>query len=783
MEKVKFQSFGKVTKKVQSISTDKELDKLYELKSTPEANKEDIDEQISNKILAYQLKEYEKKLHFLNNLKNEKGSSAAIFKLKEKIVGSKKISQEAVSMKDPETGEIIVENDKLKEASVKYVSNLLTNRNPKEDFKEEFKLMESLHEVRMKEEDEGSVPNDISDKDFNEFLKQISKKKKEKNQFILKAGNSYLNVLLAIYRKVWASEEKPSIWKNTTCIQLYKGKNRKDDFNNQRFIHTKEDVPKGFELILINKVKPRMIKNCSKFQIGAIPGHQAQEHLFTIKSVMALYQKDGKPLILQCFDLKKYFDSENLKDALNSLYHCGVKGKEYRLIYELNKENKIQIKTSVGMTNSFEVGPTVSQGSIGGGLISTINLDFSINRFFFDSNNEIFYHEARILPLIYQDDLGRFSSNRLDAQAGIDKIEACMETKLLDLHQEKSCYIVIGSSKIKSEMKNELKLYPLTLYGSEMPEKKSERYLGDFIHEGGVSASVDATVNHRYGKLIHGIKEIKAIIEDCRSNIMGGLKVGLDIWETAYIPSLLNNSSTWMEIEETTVNKLEEMQNSFYRNLFNVPYTTPKAALIWEVGGMKIKFRIMMNKILFMNHILNLDQDTLAKQVQMMQQVHESPGLTSEVKKYLSDLNLPNCFEHHFSKPKWKSLVKTAIKKANEEEIRESIKQYKKMKNVEEEEKFECKDYLSSLSLSKARTLFHHKYSMTDNVKMNFKSDRGYANSLWKCSECQNQDTEKHLLWCPGYAEHREGLDLKNDTDLCSYLQIIFNKRCNEKKQ
>ena len=152
----------------------------------------------------------------------------------------------------------------------------------------------------MKEED--SASNEISEEDFKEFLKQITMKKKEKNQFILKAGNSYQNVLFALYRKVWGTEEKPSSWKNTTCIQLYKGKNRKDDFNSQRFIHTKEDVPKGFEQILINKVKPKMINNCSKYQIGAIPGHQAQEHLFTIKSVMALYQKAGKPLILQCFD-------------------------------------------------------------------------------------------------------------------------------------------------------------------------------------------------------------------------------------------------------------------------------------------------------------------------------------------------------------------------------------------------------------------------------------------------------------------------------------------------
>ena len=100
-------------------------------------------------------------------------------------------------MKDPESGEIIVESDKLKEASVKYVSKLLTNRSPKEEFRKDFELMESLHELRANESSAYQV--EITDVDFKDFLKQISKKKKEKNQFILKAGESYLKVLLALY--------------------------------------------------------------------------------------------------------------------------------------------------------------------------------------------------------------------------------------------------------------------------------------------------------------------------------------------------------------------------------------------------------------------------------------------------------------------------------------------------------------------------------------------------------------------------------------------------------
>ena len=71
---------------------------------------------------------------------------------------------------------------------------------------------------------------------------------------------------------------------------------------------------------------------------------------------------------------------------------------------------------------------------------------------------------------------------------------------------------------------------------------------------------------------------------------------------------------------------------------------------------------------------------------------------------------------------------------------------------------------------------------MTENVKMNYKNDKSFAKSLWKCKECQNQDSESHLLWCPGYEDLRDGLDLKENLDLCVYLQKVFIQRSREEK-
>ena len=83
-------------------------------------------------------------------------------------------------------------------------------------------------------------------------------------------------------------------------------------------------------------------------------------------------------------------------------------------------------------------------------------------------------------------------------------------------------------------------------------------------------------------------------------------------------------------------------------------------------------------------------------------------------------------------------------------------------------------------SESKARTLFKHKYQMTENVRMNFKGDESFARTLWKCSHCLNQDSESHLLWCSEYEDFRQGLDLNNNSDLCSYLKEVFKFRCKD---
>ena len=190
-----------------------------------------------------------------------------------------------------------------------------------------------------------------------------------------------------------------------------------------------------------------------------------------------------------------------------------------------------------------------------------------------------------------------------------------------------------------------------------------------------------------------------------------------------------------------------------------------------------MKWRIIQEKLVFMNHILHLDSSSLARQVQVIQDKENLPGLNQECKLFIEQLELPNLFEVHHSKQKWKTLVKDAVKKANEKEVLEAMMGYKKLKDRKiVQDKFGLKPYAETLALYETRLVFKHRASMSQFVKMNYKGSKKYIAEGWKCEESSELDTEDHLRGCIGYEKFRENLNLEDDKDLVTYLQRILIK-------
>ena len=390
---------------------------------------------------------------------------------------------------------------------------------------------------------------------------------------------------------------------------------------------------------------------------------------------------------------------------------------------------------------------------------------------------ELSYGEEELNPLLFQDDIARVSDSVEAAQHGNELVSHVMETKLLDFNLDKSCYLVVGKSDYKKAISNQLESVPLTLSGFPMKEVIQEKYLGDYIHQNGNPESVLATIKARSGLVTSAINEIRSVLEDCRINVVGGLCAGIDIWELSVIPFLLNNSSVWADIPQAAYNQLEDLQKTFYRYLFATPISTPSPALLWETGGLTVRNRINMNKVMFFHHLMSLDEHAVASRVAKVADRAGYPGLIQEYQLLCTELGLPN--PGTTSKLAWKRMVKKAIFEKNKKELLDQVERnYKKLEYEKlKEEKFEMKDYVKSMRMNDGRLHFQIRTKMVKNIAFNYSSDPKFSSQLWHCTHCDRMDSQSHVLTCESYKFLREGKDLSSDLDLVKYFRDVLTLR------
>ena len=187
-----------------------------------------------------------------------------------------------------------------------------------------------------------------------------------------------------------------------------------------------------------------------------------------------------------------------------------------------------------------------------------------------------------------------------DAQKGNDRLQNLADTKTLEFHLDKSCVVILGSKKAKEKMEEEFRSKPLTLYNQPIKVVEQESYLGDELGSS-VADSIGLTIKKRLGIAKKAIFEIKQVVEDCRSEVVGGIRTGLMLWEACVLPYVLYNSSTWLKIRQKDIDSLNQLQNLFLNHLLKVQHC-PSLMMLWDLGLIPMHFRILKEKLLLYHH-------------------------------------------------------------------------------------------------------------------------------------------------------------------------------------
>ena len=93
--------------------------------------------------------------------------------------------------------------------------------------------------------------------------------------------------------------------------------------------------------------------------------------------------------------------------------------------------------------------------------------------------------------------------------------------------------------------------------------------------------------------------------------------------------------------------------------------------------------RIFKSKVMLYHHLINLDTDTLAKQIASIQSEQGYPGLITECEGLVAKLKLPDIRKTSLSKLQWKKIVKKSIVEKNRNDLLQMIAtRYKKLDHV-----------------------------------------------------------------------------------------------------
>ena len=349
--------------------------------------------------------------------------------------------------------------------------------------------------------------------------------------------------------------------------------------------------------------------------------------------------------------------------------------------------------------------------------------------------------------------------------------------KGLEAHPDKTCFVVFGSPEYKDKITEQLKENPLSLGDFPVKRREQDRYLGQILHTNGVQASCAATIEDRAGKIKGATFEVQSIVEDFKMQAIGGMMAAWVLWERALVPSLLSGAGTWTGITSTELDKLDGLQDLFWRVMFKVPESCPRIALRAETRMMSMKHRIWQYKLLLLKRIKGQSHETLSWKIWKEQRSNNWPGLSKEVSDICNELDILDINDQDIPE----GALKRAVFDHHLEEIKEKVSNSKKMMKHKEDNFQEVQDYMLDKNVEKSRMSFRIRCEMVPEVKGNFKDKhrrKGGEDALI-CNDCSNNEiqTQSHCVVCPKWDSFRSGLEMNKLDDLVIFFQRLLMEK------
>ena len=576
-------------------------------------------------------------------------------------------------------------------------------------------------------------------------------------EIFIHAGGEFIKSITEMFNNIKRNHGVPRKWNMVKIKTLYKNKGSPKDLENYRGIFLTPTMAKLCEKYLINESADG-IANINKFQAGSRPNRSAADQLFLVRACIdhARYLKITISVTL--YDFKQCFDGMWLQDSILSVKNIGIANEVLSFIKKLNETSDIVVKTPVGETTEFTIKNIVKQGTVLGPLLCSASTAECCSE---HTTGGVSIGSTCIRSLAYVDDILDINQDLESSNSAHEVVVNFTEKKRLELSWTKCSVIPINSRK-------NTMVPVLYVDGNLIKTEESAKYLGDIINSKGSHTNlVDDRVKKGDTCATNSFSMVQELNFGCHS-----IETILMLYKSLFLASVLCNAQSWSVLNKKELDKLKVCQMRFLKRILKAPRSAPNAIVLCELGVLPIEFEIYKKKLMFLQHILKLDDNDPVKEVYGQQSKYTSESnWTNEVIEIRRkiNLNIEDEIIADISKEMWKSRVNRAIKEAAIESLNSDCKRLRKV--TREYSDLKTRQYLYKLPPEDATIAFAYRSGTSD-----LKCHKQYNHNDLFCRACREsqEDTTHVVNQCTALTtDNTEEIDIESeDTDTIDKIVV-----------
>ncbi|XP_034935878.1 uncharacterized protein [Chelonus insularis] len=458
---------------------------------------------------------------------------------------------------------------------------------------------ESLNSV-----DEG-LDDDIAGWEVAEALKKMASGKASGEDGIpiecLKQMNKHFAELLKeCLNRIWNEGILPPGWEKARIVPIFKeGDENKPE--NYRGISLLDSGYKLLTCIMAERLNCWLDKERSlrESQAGFRKKRGTRDHIFVLNALInnRLKVKRGK-LYVAFIDFRAAFDTVDRQIMLKKVWSIGVRGKFHKLIREIYRTTKAEVKVNGVVSAEFLCRVGVRQGCALSSALFDIFIDDIDEIWERNKEGGTVMGKAKVRALKYADDIAIVAESGEELTKMLKSLEKYVDKNRLEVNVRKTKIMVFKNG---GRSKDNEKWY---FKENTIEVVKEFKYLGYWftaankatVHMERMASKAQKATNATWGLFKRAGRDLKGERIYLMETIVRAMAVyGVEIWGLGKIE------------------RLQKVQSRYCKAILGVARNTPK--YIWrnEIGVKEIEFILKERACRYLWEVLEMDDDRWPK--------------------------------------------------------------------------------------------------------------------------------------------------------------------------